>query len=392
MRTILHLDLDAFYCTVEEQRDPKLRGRPFAVGGRPEARGVVASCSYAARALGIHSAMPMARAVALCPNLIIVPPRFPAYRAASEQVMALLHTVTPLVEQISIDEAFLDISEHPLAGAELARELQQRIRAELRLACSVGVGSNKLVAKIATDAGKSAARSGALPNALCVVPAGEEAGFLAPLPTRALWGVGPRTAERLAELGITTIGELAAWPAHDLRQRFGQHGAALAEHARGRDDRPIVTTHVAKSVSKETTFARDVRDPAVLARTLGELAAGVARQLEKLSMVGTTVKLKLRWASWETLTRQVTLPQPTADPATIEALAARLLATVWEDGGAVRLLGVGLSNLSSQPAQISLWELAAPPSEQRSRLDALVRDIQERYGSAALRWGEGQGE
>ncbi|HYF65366.1 MAG TPA: DNA polymerase IV, partial [Herpetosiphonaceae bacterium] len=314
------------------------------------------------------------------------------YRAASEQVMALLHTVTPLVEQISIDEAFLDISDHAAAGAELARELQGRIRAELSLACSVGVGGNKLVAKIATDIGKAAARSGAVPNALCVVPAGEEAAFLAPLPTRALWGVGPRTAERLAELGIATIGQLAAWPAHDLRQRFGQHGVALSEHARGRDDRPIVTSHVAKSVSKETTFARDVRDPAALERTLGELAAGVARQLEKLSMVGTTVKLKLRWASWETLTRQVTLPQPTADAAVIEALAARLLAAVWADGGAVRLIGVGVSNLSSQPAQISLWDLAPPPSEQRSRLDALVRDIQDRFGSAALRWGEGQSE
>lgn len=357
MRTILHLDLDAFYCTVEEQRDPSLRGKPFAVGGRPEARGVVASCSYAARALGIHSAMPMARALGLCPRLIVVPPRFAAYRAASAQVMTLLHTITPLVEQISIDEAFLDLSAVAIAGDVVARQIQTTIRTELGLACSVGIASNKLVAKIATDVGKAAARAGTLPNAICVVPAGEEAAFLAPLAARALWGVGPRTAERLAELGIATIGELAAWPAEDLRARFGQHGAALAQHARGMDERPIVTVHISKSVSKETTFARDVRDRTTLEQTIAELADGVARGLNAEGLAGTTIKLKVRWTTWETLTRQATLAHPTADAATIAALALRLFATVWQAEAALRLIGVGVGNLSQPSSQASIWEL-----------------------------------
>ncbi|MBI4771414.1 MAG: DNA polymerase IV, partial [Chloroflexi bacterium] len=204
-RKILHLDLDAFFCAVEEQRDPALRGQAFAVGGRPEARGVVASCSYAARRFGVRSAMPMARAVKLCSGLIIVPSRHKVYSDVSRQVMERLYDLTPLVEQISIDEAFLDVSDLPESGEALARRLQATMRDELRLPCSLGVATNKLVAKIASDVGKAAARTGAPPNAILVVPPGEEAAFLAPLPAAALWGVGPKTATRLAGLGIHTI-------------------------------------------------------------------------------------------------------------------------------------------------------------------------------------------
>jgi DNA polymerase-4 len=210
IRTIIHLDLDAFFCAVEEQRDPSLRGKPFAVGGRPESRGVVASASYMARKFGVRSAIPMAQAVRLCPELLVVSPNFAAYRAASRQVMERLHALTPLVEQISIDEAFLDVTALAEPGNALAVRLQATIRDELALSCSLGVATNKLVAKVATDVGKSLVRSGKMPQAICVVPPGEEAAFLAPLPATALWGVGPKTAEKLAELGMHTIGDIAA--------------------------------------------------------------------------------------------------------------------------------------------------------------------------------------
>src|SRR5829696_6401004 len=260
VRTIIHLDLDAFFCAVEEQRDSSLRGRPFAVCGRPESRGVVASASYMARKFGVHSAMPMAQAMRLCPGLLVVPPNFAAYRAASQQVMERLHRLTSLVEQISIDEAFLDVTALGEPGETLAAQLQATIRDELALSCSLGVASNKLVAKVATDVGKSLVRSGKMPQAICVVLPGEEAVFLAPLPATALWGVGPKTAEKLADLGMHTIGDIAAWPAADLARRFGQQGEDLARRARGVDDRPIVTERAAKSISQETTFARDVTD------------------------------------------------------------------------------------------------------------------------------------
>jgi DNA polymerase-4 len=267
-RTIIHLDLDAFFCAVEEQRDPSLRGKPFAVGGRPESRGVVSSACYAARQFGIHSALPMSQAARLCRALIVVSPNFSAYRAASQQVMERLHRLTSLVEQISIDEAFLDVTALGEPGEVIAARLQATIREELALSCSLGVASNKLVAKVATDVGKSLVRSGKMPQAICVVPPGDEAAFLAPLPATALWGVGPKTAEKLAELSIHTIGDIAAWPAADLARRFGQHGEDLARRARGIDTRPIVTERAAKSISQETTFARDVTDRTFLEKTL----------------------------------------------------------------------------------------------------------------------------
>jgi DNA polymerase-4 len=224
VRTIIHLDLDAFFCAVTIQQRPELQGVAFAVGGRPDERGVVASCSYPARQYGIHSAMPMAQAVRLCPTLLIVPPDFPAYRASSRAVMERLRARTPLVEQLSIDEAFLDVSAVLQPGRVVATELQDEISRELGLSCSLGVASNKLCAKIATDVAKMGARRGEMPRAICVVEPGQEAAFLAPLPVTALWGVGPKTAERLAGLGMHTIGDIAAWPEDDLLRRFGKHG------------------------------------------------------------------------------------------------------------------------------------------------------------------------
>jgi len=293
-RKILHLDLDAFFCAVEEQREPSLRGQAFAVGGRPETRGVVASCSYAARRFGVRSAMPMARAVKLCPHLIIVPSHFDAYQTASQQVMTRLHQLTPLVEPLSIDEAFLDVSDLPEPAEVLARRLQVTINTELGLPCSLGVATNKLVAKIANDVGKATTRSDQPPNALQVVPPDQEAAFLARLPVEALWGVGPKTAERLHGLGLHTIGDLARWPEADLGRRFGQHGYDLARHARGIDERRVVTEHEAKSISQETTFAQDISDGPILRESLRRLSEHVGFRLRRKGLNGATVKLKLR--------------------------------------------------------------------------------------------------
>ncbi len=329
---ILHLDLDAFFCAVEETRDPSLRGKAFAVGGKPNERGVVASCSYAARVCGVRSAMPMARAIRLCPQLIIVSSRHRIYSEASKQVMVRLNTLTPLVEQISIDEAFLDISDMNKSPERLARGLQAGIRDELGLPCSIGIASNKLVAKIATEVGKKAAKGGSPPFALTVVPAGEEAAFLAPLPAEMLWGVGPKTSARLNDLGIHTIGDIAKWPEDEMIRLFGENGRELSRHAKGIDDRPIVTEHETKSISQEETFARDVRDDTSLEQTVREQAAEVARQLRKNNLAGTTIKLKLRWPDFTTLTRQITLSQPTDQGEELSKMALDLMRAVRKSG------------------------------------------------------------
>jgi DNA polymerase-4 len=387
LRTILHLDLDAFFCAVEEQRDPSLEGLAFAVGGRPEERGVVASCSYAARQYGIHSAMPMAQAVRRCPTLLIVPSHFAAYRAASAQVMARLKALTPLVEQLSIDEAFLDVTALETPGEVLARQLQQTIRTKLGLPCSLGVASNKLVAKIATDVGKAATRTGSAPNALCVVPPGMEAAFLAPLPVRALWGVGPRTAERLAALGIRTIGDLARTPVTDLIRHFGKHGADLARHAQGLDERPIQVVHAAKSLSKERTFAQDVQEEERLRQTLLDLAGAVAAALQGKGLRGATITLKLRWSEFTTLTRQTTLSVPTDQESVIATTAWQLFQHVWQAPRPVRLLGVGVSGLSIVAQYLSLWESALPVEEQHQFLEAVLAQLRARFGEEVVRWG-----
>jgi DNA polymerase-4 len=385
-RTILHLDLDAFFCAVEEQRDPTLRGQPFAVGGQADQRGVVASCSYAARQFGLHSAMPMAQAVRLCRELLIVPANHTSYHAASEKVMLRLHDLTPLVEQISIDEAFLDVTMRREDGETLARRLQADIRDELGLPCSLGVATNKLVAKIANNMGKAGTTRSAPPNAITIVPPGTEAAFLAPLPARELWGVGPKTAEALARLGIRTIGDLSRWPESDLTQRFGKHGADLAQRAKGIDDSPVEPESETKSVSKETTFARDVRDGQVLRRTLRQLSEEVGRRLRQEGLSGGTVKLKLRWSDFTTLTRQVTLEQTTNHDDVIHAAAAELFEKVWSSGQPVRLIGVGVSGFREASQQLGLW--AQPGvSPQREKLEAALDELRERFGDRIIRRG-----
>ncbi len=381
VRKILHLDLDAFFCAVEEQHNPSLRGKPFAVGGRPDERGVVASCSYPARAFGVRSAMPMARAVRLCPDLIIVPARHGEYSRVSRRVMAILHDLTPEVEQVSIDEAFLDVTMRPERASALARDLQRRINEELRLPCSLGVATSKLIAKIANNVGKAEARGGGPPNAIKVVLPGQEAAFLAPLPVRELWGVGPRTAERLAGMGIHTIGEIAATPPDWLIRAFGKHGADLHRRAQGIDERPLETEHAQKSVSKETTFVRDVSDEAELKRTLRRLSDGVGRSLRRAGLKGTTVKVKLRWADFTTLTRQATLGHPVDTDDAIYAAAEALFARSWPRGRPVRLIGVGVSGFDAG-VQLGLWD---GPTEGAQQLTTALDALRDRFGEGAIR-------
>ena len=385
-RTILHLDLDAFYCSVEETQNPALRGKPFAVGGKPDERGVVASCSYAARALGIRSAMPMSRAVRLCGNLIIIPGRHKLYGEYSEKVMDKLRNLTPLLEQISIDEAFLDISDIRESPARTALDLQAGIKNELHLPSSIGIASNKLVAKIATEVGKkSSKKKNEPPFGLTIVPAGEEAAFLAPLPADMLWGVGPKTSARLTELGIRTIGDIANWPEKDLVHLFGENGRDLWRHAHGIDNRPIVTEYETKSISQETTFNVDVRDDKTLEKTLREQAKEVARQLRKNDLAGKTVKIKIRWPDFTTLTRQVTLPTATDSEDDIIKAALKLLQAIRKPNQAVRLLGVGVTGIGAPVRQLSLWDAG---SEKSRKLQEVVDQLQEKYGRNVIHRGE----
>jgi len=384
-RTILHLDLDAFFCAVEELHDPSLRGKAFAVGGRPEERGVVASCSYTARRFGVRSAMPTSRALRLCPGLLVLSHHRGNYGEMSDKVMQRLNDLSPLVEQISIDEAFVDISGLHESPEGIARRLQKRVNDELGLPCSVGVASNKLVAKIATEVGKKTAKKDQPPNAVTVVPPGMEASFLELLPVDMLWGVGPKTAAKLAGVGIKTIGDLAHHPADDLIRWFGENGRDLSRRARGVDDSPVTTEHEVKSISQETTFARDVRDDKVLADTLRELSAEVGRRLRRAGIAGSTVRIKLRWPDFTTLTRQVTLPQPSDQDEEIYRLALDLLGKVRAKGKAVRLIGVGVSGLGPPLRQLELWGAA---SERSRRLQEALDAVRSKYGEQSIRRGK----
>ena len=385
-RTILHLDLDAFFCAVEELHDPSLRGKAFAVGGRPEERGVVASCSYAARSFGVRSALPTSRALRLCPGLLVISHHRGNYGEMTEKVMQRLHDLSPLVEQISIDEAFVDISDLHEPPETIARRLQKRVNAELGLPCSVGVAANKLVAKIATEVGKKTGRKkDEAPNAVTVVPPGTEASFLEALSVAMLWGVGPKTAEKLAEVGIKTIGDIASHPETDLIRWFGENGRDLKRRAGGVDESPVTSGHEVKSISQETTFARDVRDDRLLAGTLRGLSAEVGRRLRQGGIAGSIVRIKLRWPDFTTLTRQVSLPQPTNQDEEIYHLALDLLGKVRARGKAVRLIGVGVSGLCPPLRQMELWGAAA---EKSRRLQEALDSVRAKFGERAIQRGK----
>jgi DNA polymerase-4 len=377
VRTILHVDLDAFFAAVEQRDRPELRGKPVIVGGGgPNDRGVVSTASYEARVYGVRSAMPLRTAAALCPHGIFVPVDGRKYGHESRRVMAILRRFTPLVEPVSIDEAFLDVTGTEALwgpGEEVARRIKQAIVDETQLTASVGVASTKLVAKIGSDLRK--------PDGLVVVPANTEAAFLAPLPIARLWGVGPQLGAALREYGVATIGDLAALPEDLLARRFGKVGASLHFRALGIDDDPVADREAAKSVSHEHTFDVDTADRDTIERTLLAMADGVAGRLRAAGLKASTVSVKIRDSSFRTITRQRTLPAPTdlAEPIWRVALD---LARPELRGIRVRLLGVGTSNFT-EPAQLALF--GAGETEARRRAATEASDaIRRRFGERAV--------
>jgi len=375
-RAILHLDLDAFFVAVERLDNPALNGQPVIVGGRPEARGVVSSASYESRAFGVHSAMPTAQALRLCPEVILVSGHRGRYVELSRRVMAILGDYTPLLEPISIDEAFLDVSgteAHYGPPGTLAAAIQDRIDRELRLSASLGAASNKLVAKIASDHRK--------PHGITVVPSGEEAAFLAPLAIRRLWGVGEVTGRELTRLGIRSIGDLAQIPLDELKARFGAHGAGLWRAAHGLDESPVTPEHEAKSLSREETYNEDISNPSILRRELLRLSDAVASRLRRHNFQARTITLKLRYQDFTTLTRQATLREPTDAGPTIYAQALALFEAAWDRRLPVRLLGVSAAGLSQPARQLRLFE---QEGQRQAQLDAALDRIRARYGEDAI--------
>jgi DNA polymerase IV len=388
-RKILHLDLDAFFCAVEELKDPSLAGRAFAVGGRADQRGVISTCSYAARQLGIHSAMPTGQALKLCPNLLLISGRHGEYSAKSREVMDIVHQLTGLVEQVSVDEAFMDVTDLPEDGETIACKLQADVLAKTGLPCSIGVASNKLVAKVATDTGKARNKGNGYPRAILVVKPGQEAEFLAPLPVKAMWGVGPKMEKALNDAGMRTIGDIPKRSKNELERLFGKYGFELYDHALGIDDRPISLGREAKSMSQETTFAKDSTDPMFLRQTLKDLSAHVGYQLRQEGYCARVVRLKIRWSDFSTHTRQVSLAQPTDQDGVIYSTVEGLFKSIWEGGKPVRLIGVGGADLVETSHQMSLWE--TPTDKERRLLDALD-DLRERYGKGAVKRGHKLGQ
>lgn len=345
-RRIALIDLDAFYASVEEMEQPELRGQPLLIGGSPQGRGVVAAASYAARKFGCHSAMPMSQALRLCPQAVVLPTRHYLYREYSQRVMDLLALESPLVQQVSIDEAYVDLTDagDATANAEaLAHQLQGRVLVELGLPCSIGLASNKMVAKVACETGK--------PAGFVVVEPGDEAAFLAPLEVSALPGIGPRSTERLKAAGLHTLGQITTSSVATLTSILGPWGAALQRRAAGEDDSPLTTDREAKSISSEETFATDVDDGEQLHEELARLVQGIAGSLERKELVARTVTLKLRHADFTTITRSASRPTATADPAIIQRAAEQLLDANWQAGTPLRLIGVGVSNMRHRHAE-----------------------------------------
>ena len=350
VRRILHCDMDSFFAAVEMRDDPSLRGKPVVVGGDPRGRGVVAAASYEVRKYGVHSAMPAARAIQLCPHAVFLKPDFRRYREESGHIFEIFRRFTPLVQPVSIDEAYLDVTDHltPWGSATaVAQEIRRRVREERRLTVSIGVAPNKLVAKIASDFHK--------PDGLTVVHPHKVENFLAPLPVRELRGVGPRTEAALAELGIGTVKDLRRVSREDLTRRFGRHGDTLYEFARGVDERPVVTHRERKSLGHENTYREDLRDLDRMDDEMNRFADEVARGLDRRAFLASTFTVKVRYGDFTTVTRSKTLPAPTADAETIARVARGLLRKTDAPRAPVRLLGLTASGLSGDDEERQLW-------------------------------------
>lgn len=376
---ILHIDMDAFYASIEERDRPGLRGKPMVVGGNPDKRGVVAAANYTARRYGIHSAMPTSQAKRLCPGLIVLPPRHSYYAQVSQQIRDIFHRYTPLVEPLSLDEAFLDVKHsHLLFGdaTEIGRRIKREIRNELRLTASVGIAHNKFLAKVASEAGKP-------DGFLEVNPAGVQA-FLDTLPVSKLWGVGKVGERNLHKHGIRTVGELRASPPALLEELFGSWGETLRDLAHGRDERPVVPDHKAKSISHETTFAEDITDVEALRGWLLDLTRQVALRLRCNHLRGRIVHVKIRFADFRTITRSLTLPQPTDVTQELWNTAlALLLKNIPLRHRGVRLLGFSVSGFDGD--ELRQADLFSEPARAKNvRLDTVSDWIQARFGPTAL--------
>lgn len=382
---ILHVDMDAFFAAVEQRDHPEWRGKPVIVGAPPDKRGVVSTCSYEARAFGVHSAMPSRQAYEKCPQGIFVRPRMARYKAVSEAVFAIFAHFTPLVEPLSIDEAFLDVTGvRRLFGPPeaIADEIKARILAQVGLTCSVGVAPNKFLAKLASEERK--------PNGLFVVPADPRAilSWLAAKPLRALWGVGPKLAATLRAAGLTTVRDLQSSDPERLRALVGP---TLADHlmaiAFGRDSRPVETGREEKSLSREHTYPDDTLDRETLRRDVRAIAEDVGRRLRALGLRARTARLKIRYAGFRTVTRQMPFPTPVCDDFALRDAACALLARHLEPNTPVRLLGFGVDNLTDSatdlPADDLFATLTPPPRQRQERLSRTLDALRARFGKAS---------
>jgi DNA polymerase-4 len=390
-RVVAHVDMDAFYASIEIRDNPSLRGRPVVVGAPPNARGVVAAASYDARRFGVRSAMPSREAGARCPNAVFLPVNMEKYRAVSAELFDLLGTFTPQIEPLSIDEAFLDLTGCPVPidapteeedipaarsdpGLAIARAIRARIHTVLGLPVSLGVAPNKFLAKLASELAK--------PDGLRRVYPDDVLSTLDPLPVTALWGVGEDTRQRLARLGVHTVGALRRTPTSVLRASVGFAAEHLAQLSRGLDDRPVLTTQDAKSVGRESTFEHDTAAREALERVLAELAEDVARRLRADGVLARTVTLKVRYADFRTITRAATLPWPTDAGSDLRDALVRLWERLQPLEQPVRLLGVSASRLSrTAMKQLTLFG----SSEQRERIDRVVDAINARFGDGTVR-------
>lgn len=377
MKQIAHVDMDAFFVSVEQLYRPELQGQPVIVGGYGDDRGVVAAASYEARKFGVHSALPLRTAKRLCPQAVFLPGNYERYEEWSEKIRAVLENYIPVVQMVSIDEAYLDLTGterlHGTAWAAAAK-IQRQIAAETGLPCSIGVAQTYLVAKVASDLAK--------PRGLLWVPAGAEAAFLAPLPLRRIPGIGKVTEKALATLGVSTVGELACLERAKLEELFGQWGEALYRKARGQDAELWFVDEEQKSISNERTFPDDTAELAELDATLSYLTQLVGKRLREQGFYTRTITLKLRYANFQTLTRALTLEEPTNLDAVIYETAYALFNRHWQRPRPVRLLGIALSTLTPVPEQLSLLDAA-----RRERLERLARAtdaVRNRFGFTAV--------
>lgn len=382
MRTILHVDMDAFYASIEEREHPELKGQPIIVGGRAEHRGVVSAANYKAREFGVHSAMPMKTARQLCPRAHFFPVRMTVYAEISQSIQNIFRKYTPLVEPLSLDEAFLDVTGSELlfgTGQEIAVCIKREIQETLNLIASVGVAPNKFLAKIASDADK--------PDGLVIVEAAGIHNFLDPLPISRVWGIGKVATKRFARLGINTIAQLRALDPSLLTELFGEQGQHLWELSQGIDDRPVVPERQAKSISRETTFSQDVTDLEILKTVLIELAEDVARRLRKNELRGKTIQLKIRYDDFSTFTRSVTVNQSTNLTREIEDAALLMLEQrLPQRPLSIRLIGIGVTGFDAGTLQQrSLFD--EDDQQKQSRLDQVKDQIANRFGTDSLKRG-----